>query len=122
MSRKFYLASALLFAALTSLSAADDKDAPKKGAEKKETLKSFVKKLQGNWKMDSAEFGGNNDTGADRKGALVEGTVWTLIIDGKAQASAKLVIDVKKEPATVDVKWTKGASGPDLARDHSDQG
>lgn len=109
MVRKFYLAAAILCAALTSLSAADDKKDPeKKTPAKKETLKSFTKKLQGTWKMDSAEFGGNNDAGADRKGVIIEGSVFMFTLDSKALNAAKLVIDVKKEPMTVDLKWTKG--------------
>jgi uncharacterized protein (TIGR03067 family) len=94
----------LLAALILILSAAwvDAQDKEKK--EKKVTVQSELKKLQGTWSMVKQESDGQENAQADRHGLVIAGTDYIFTRDSKpAGRTSKIRLNVKKDPREIDI-------------------
>ncbi|HUY92158.1 MAG TPA: TIGR03067 domain-containing protein [Pirellulales bacterium] len=102
---RFFLVAAWLFLGFGTLLAADD---AKDEAIEKERMRFF-----GEWQVVSLEIDGNQVKEEDvKKFTVVNGAdgTWNIAIDGSIMVQGSSEIDPTKQPKTVDLTVTEGAS------------
>jgi uncharacterized protein (TIGR03067 family) len=95
-------ANLLIFMAVVPLLGAE---APKSDAVKEE-----LKKFEGTWKLEAANFDGEERKAEDIKnaGLVVVGDTFTMKI-GNETHKGKFTIDPSKKPKTIDAEFTEGS-------------
>ena len=83
---------------------------PAKKLTKAEAIKEDLEKLEGKYKMTGSEGSGRADPNPGQKGALIEGTTYSFLFDGKKSGDSKIKLDPTTTPKSIDMISGRGTS------------